>query len=273
MSGVNTTAWYTDGTRPGDNEPFLAWLTNVSSLPDDELPQTISVSYGDNENTVDYGYASAVNVEFQKLGARGVSIFYSSGDGGVAGSQSSPCPNGQFIPTFPAGSPYVTSVGATEDTSTAAAFSSGGFSNYWTPPAYAQAAFSAYLGSAPHLPAASAYNATGNGFPVVSAFGVDFNIVCGQQTMQVDGTSCSSPTFAGVVALLNDARLAAGKKPLGFMNPLIFKYGHKFLTDIKLGNNPGCNTNGFFATNGWDPVTGFGTPNFPAMKAFVLSLP
>ena len=28
------------------------------------------------------------------------------------------------------------------------------------------------------------------------------------------------------------------------------------------GNNPGCGTNGFPATVGWDAVTGLGTPNF-----------
>lgn len=46
---------------------------------------------------VSAGYASRMNVEFQKLGARGISILFSSGDGGVSGGQSQQCTN--FIPT------------------------------------------------------------------------------------------------------------------------------------------------------------------------------
>ena len=58
-------------------------------------------------------YATRCNTEFAKLGARGVSLLVSSGDGGVAGSQTSPCPGGVFIPNFPAASPFVTAVGGT----------------------------------------------------------------------------------------------------------------------------------------------------------------
>lgn len=39
------------------------------------------------------------------------------------------------------------------------------------------------------------------------------------------------------------------------------------------GTNPGCDTVGFSAVPGWDPVTGLGTPNFPKMLAYYLSLP
>ena len=50
---VNTTYWYTSGTRPDENEPFLTWLLDIEQLPDALLPKVFSVSYGDNENTVD----------------------------------------------------------------------------------------------------------------------------------------------------------------------------------------------------------------------------
>ena len=45
------------------------------------------------------------------------------------------------------------------------------------------------------------------------------------------------------------------------------------LHDITVGNNSGCNTEGFVASPGWDPVTGLGTPNYPAMLALYMSLP
>ena len=38
----------------------------------------------------------------------------------------------------------------------------------------------------------------------------------------VGGTSASSPTFAAIVSLLNDARLAKGKPVLGFLNPWLY---------------------------------------------------
>lgn len=109
--GVPATFWYTPGRQPGstDNEPFLVFLQTLASTT--SVPWVISTSYGDDEPTVDFGYASRMNVEFQKAGVRGVSILYSSGDGGVSGGQSQQCTN--FIPTFPAGSPYVTAVGGT----------------------------------------------------------------------------------------------------------------------------------------------------------------
>lgn len=74
--------------------------------------------------------------------------------------------------------------------------------------------------------------------------------------MRIGGTSASAPTFAGFVALLNDARLKAGLSPLGWLNPLLYSSqvaaGHG-LTDILSGRNPGCGTTGFNVTAGWDP--------------------
>lgn len=76
----------------------------------------------------------------------------------------------------------------------------------------------------------------------------------------VGGTSASSPTFAAVIALVNDALLAEGKKPLGFLNPWIYGKAYKTFTDVTIGSSYGCNTTGFPAQKGWDAVTGWGTP-------------
>lgn len=276
-NNVSTQFWSTPGQQPHnpENEPFLVWLTNVSDLSDSEIPLVISVSYGDNEGGVNYEYAQRVNAEFQKLGARGISIMFSSGDGGVAGGQSSPCQDGKFIPTFPAGSPWVTAVGGTASSKpeVAASFSSGGFSNYWARPDWQKDAVTHYFSVASGLPAKSHYNQTGAGIPDVSAQSESFNVVQGGSVVfgGVDGTSCSSPTFSGIMSLLNDARLNAGKSSLGFLNPLFYKNADAF-NDVTSGSNPGCGTNGFPAAQGWDPVTGLGTPNFAKLKNLVLSL-
>ena len=45
--------------------------------------------------------------------------------------------------------------------------------------------------------------------------------------------------------MLNDARICAGKSPLGFLNPFLYSKGYTALNDITEGHNPGCGTNGF----------------------------
>ena len=157
----------------------------------------------------------------------------------------------------------MTSVGATQGISPEKAvdFSSGGFSNYFDIPDYQASAVSAYL-SALGSTNAGKYNATGRGFPDIATQGVDFEIVVDGQLGGVDGTSCASPTLASIIALLNDRLIAAGRSPLGFLNPFLYSTGASAFNDITSGSNPGCNTNGFPAKAGWDPVTGLGTPDF-----------
>lgn len=88
--------------------------------------------------------------------------------------------------------------------------------------------------------------------------------------MTVDGTSCSSPTFAGIVANLNAYQLSQGKPTLGFSNPLFYQMYYdnaNTFSDVRVGNSSCteaecCDSNfGFQAAAGWDPVGGLGTPN------------
>ena len=89
----------------------------------------------------------------------------------------------------------------------------------------------------------------------------------------IAGTSCASPTAAGVIALLNDARLLAGKSTLGFLNPFIYSQSAEF-NDILKGASNGCDDeNGWPAATGWDAVTGVGTPNYKKLVAAALALP
>ena len=39
----------------------------------------------------------------------------------------------------------------------------------------------------------------------------------------VAGTSCASPTFSGIISLLNDLRLSKGQSTLGFLNPFLVR--------------------------------------------------
>ncbi|KAI0823806.1 family S53 protease [Trametes gibbosa] len=255
-----------DNFQDGDLEGFLDIINFL--LDESAPPQVLTTSYGQNENTISPKLANTLCNAYAQLGARGVSILFASGDGGVAGSQTSSCT--KFLPTFPSGCPFMTSVGATEGVNpeTAADFSSGGFSNVFAQPSYQSSAVSDYL-SLLGSTNSGKFNRTGRGFPDVSTQGVDFEIVVDGRAEGVDGTSCASPTFAAIISLINDKLIAAGKSPLGFLNPFLYSTGASAFTDITSGSNPGCGTNGFPAKAGWDPVTGLGTPNFAKLLTAV----
>lgn len=71
-------------TPTNTNEPYLTWVNWV--LNQDEIPQVISTSYGDSEQSVPRSYAERVCKQFAQVGARGTSLLFSSGDGGVGGN-------------------------------------------------------------------------------------------------------------------------------------------------------------------------------------------
>ncbi|GJE88140.1 S53 family peptidase [Phanerochaete sordida] len=252
--------------QDGDLGGFLDIINFL--LGESNPPQVLTTSYGDNESDISRSLANNLCNAYAQLGARGTSILFASGDGGVSGGQSQSCT--KFVPTFPSGCPFMTSVGATQLTSssgaeTAATFSSGGFSNYFGIPSYQSSVVSSYLSSIGSTNSGK-FNTSGRAFPDVAAIGVDLEIVVDGRTETVDGTSCSSPVFSSVISLINDALIAEGKSPLGFLNPFLYANPSAF-NDITTGDNPGCNTNGFKAAKGWDPVTGLGTPNFAKLKA------
>jgi len=252
-------------------------------LSQEDVPQVISTSYGDSEQTVPLAFAQRVCQEFAQLGARGVTITFSSGDGGVGDGDPDPATQEcisndgrnitRFDPAFPASCPFVTAVGATfQVPETAVSFSGGGFSNVFPRPAYQEAAVTKFLDGLKPGTFKGLFNPNGRAFPDVSAQGVNFLVFVGGEDFLIDGTSCSSPTFAGFVSLLNDVRLSRGLPTLGFINPFLYSKGFEGLTDITTGNNPGCGTEGFNATEGWDAISGLGTPNFGKLRELVLEL-
>jgi tripeptidyl-peptidase I len=150
----------------------------MSSTPDDEIPLVFSTSYGEDETAeVPSDYADRVNTEFMKAGLRGISILFASGDSGAA-SDSGTCPNDRFCPMWPAGSPYVTAVGGTEGgkmPESAWSGSSGGFSDVFAAPDWQKDVTAAYAANTdPSMPPASYFNATGRGFPDISAQAVQY---------------------------------------------------------------------------------------------------
>ncbi|KAI0261677.1 subtilisin-like protein [Gloeopeniophorella convolvens] len=286
-----------DGIYP-DTEPGGFNGTSCGII---KPPHVLSISYFQDEGTAPHPYAVRQCNEYGKLGLLGTTVLYSSGDSGVAGG-GGVCQNStglndpggglnedRFNPAFPASCPYVVAVGATqinsgstvhdpESASDRVIFSGGGFSDIFPIPSYQQAAVSSFLKthsppySAAHIKLIDIFKA--RGFPDLSANGANYVTAVNGEFSLTFGTSASSPVVGSMIAMINDARIAAGKGPVGFINPAIYstKFADAF-NDITSGNNPGCGTDGFTAVKGWDPVTGVGTPNFGKLLPLFLSLP
>jgi tripeptidyl-peptidase I len=118
------------------------------------------------------------------------------------------------------------------------------------------------------------YNNTGKSraIPDISANGANYLVAIDGAGTLIYGTSASAPTVGSIITLINNQRANAGKKPVGFINPVLYA-NPSALNDIKKGNNPGCLTNGFSAVSGWDPVTGLGTPNYTKLLKVFMALP
>jgi len=146
-------------------------------------------------------------------------------------------------------------------------FSGGGFSNYFAIPDYQKSVVADYVKDnlTPSPYPAGTYNTSGTSraYPDISANGANYVVASDGAFGLVYGTSAAAPVVGSMLTMINDARLALGKKPIGFINPTIYSPAFKgAFNDITTGTNPGCGTKGFSAAKGYDPVTGLGTPNF-----------
>uniref|UniRef100_A0A8C5SPS1 Tripeptidyl-peptidase 1 n=1 Tax=Laticauda laticaudata TaxID=8630 RepID=A0A8C5SPS1_LATLA len=279
-TGANISTWvFSNAGRHESQEPFLQWLLLLSNTSG--LPWVHSVSYGDNEDSLSQAYMKRVNTEFMKAAARGISILFASGDSG-AGCRTVSGGKHVFRPSFPASSPYVTTVGGTAfqqpfliGAEVADYISGGGFSNVFPMPDYQVTAVKRFLSTTRRLPPASYYNSTGRAYPDLAALSDNYWVVTNRLPMPwVSGTSASTPVVGGIIALINDWRLQRGLPALGFLNPALYRLqeggNSTALYDVIHGCHQSCldaavQGQGFCAAPAWDPVTGWGTPNFPLL--------
>jgi subtilase family serine protease len=140
--------------------------------------------------------------------------------------------------------------------------SGGGFSHLFHLPSYQEGVPG--IGSMRGVPdvAADANPNPDTGLPVVTS-----NAGGGYTVSAHGGTSASAPIWAGIIALADQN---AGRH-LGFVNPAIYRIArsshyHQALPDITTGKSstaefPHGTITGYRAGPGWDPVTGWGSPN------------
>jgi subtilase family serine protease len=278
---------------------FPAMMNAEQYIVDHHEATVISQSFAAAEETF-ASKQSLLNLRhaFISAAANGVTVLASSGDSGTANVMKQPVKHPKTIPfpsvQWPASDPLVTGVGGTylctnpitgmgidsTDPPTNCqvtpptreigwTFSGGGFSHVFTKPSYQDIlpAGSTPIGTMRGVPDV-AFQASALTGPLVYDTGAGAG-----GWFIVGGTSCSSPQFAGLVAIADQI---AGHG-LGQINPTLYKladsakYGSYFY-DVTTGDNqtdPAIP--GYPATTGWDPVTGLGTPNaanlVPALAA------
>ncbi|KAL3963207.1 hypothetical protein ACCO45_000211 [Purpureocillium lilacinum] len=250
----------------------------------------ISISYGLTEPSYPNRYLMRQCDEWMKLSLAGITIVVATGDDGVA-RRNGPCLGEHqdiFVPDAVCSCPYITGVGSTylplgkkvgDDEHATDSFSSGGgFSNIHKTAPYQKDAVQNYLTK--HNPGypGGVYNAQGRGYPDLSANGDMVVVVIGERQWISGGTSEAAPIVAAMFNLINEERLAAGKPVIGFVNPVLYKHPEMF-NDITVGKQDkggvlrhGCGNDGFSCAEGWDPVTGLGTPKYPKMLEVFMSI-
>ncbi|EPS43561.1 hypothetical protein H072_2349 [Dactylellina haptotyla CBS 200.50] len=258
---------------------------NLLKRPNNNLPQVLSISFGDDEDSRKKKLSRRLCKKFMQFGLRGRSVLVAAGDFGL-GKKCDEHAKGdellRYVPDIFGSYPWATIVGGTYWNGTGeGAWDSGGagFSNYHPRPGYQADVVDAYLQGPGLVDAtnnAGYFNAQGRAYPDVAAMAVGVRTInFGKQDIG-DGTSYACPIFASIIALLNGVRLNDGKGPLGFLNPWLYGVvapGGGF-NEVDAGRVLGCRallgkTGGFNASTGWDAATGLGTPNFEVMKSLM----
>ncbi|CAF1085679.1 unnamed protein product [Didymodactylos carnosus] len=296
--GAGIVTDYISSTSAGVSyAPLFATLALLESNKRNVVPLVYSISYGTDSTDVGPKIVRMNDIQFMKMGVSGKSVFASAGDDGIASSTG--CTK-RFITEYPAASPYVTAVGATQlvlsvtnncryiaqeprkcleeivaytnDLTECLITSGGGFSIYHTRPTWQKKMVQNYLSTAnKRLPPLTYFNKNNRAYPDITLLGHDYSTKQkgGRVDLSEDGTSASSPATAGLFSLINDQRLKLGMKPLGFVNPLLYQLAEtnpEVFYDIVKGEN-NCNSAGvccpygFEAQKGYDPVSGIGSIN------------
>jgi kumamolisin len=263
--------------HPTGADPHVSVVSSSFYICDGDDAGTLA-----NEG-VSAAFVSAVSAAFQDAAIQGVTVCIASGDTGssskvggnpAAWKYSFP-PDGKAHVQFPGSSPWVLAVGGTTiGNVTGSTFdeyvwndpapgdpqnwgtTGGGVSDFFPRPSY-------QIGAG--VPPSVNDGHTGRGVPDVAgnaSLNAGYSgLVVGGAPFLGNGTSASSPLWAGLIAVIN----AAIGANVGFVNPAIYVLGSTVFRDIVPGTGPADNSNsgitGYPAGPGWDACTGWGSPN------------
>jgi hypothetical protein len=213
----------------------------------------VSMSFGYPETSAETTSDSAFSTP---IGHEGVTFLAASGDDGAPG-------------IYPADSPNVVAVGGTNlsinsDNSYASETGwtegGGGVSQYETEPSYQEGVQNTGYRTIPDV-AFDADPATG---PVIyNSFGTFFGLFGGSWSVS-GGTSFATPCWAGLIALVNEGRVAAGGSTLDSSTPdqtltALYSLPNSDFNKNISGNN-GTTTAGLLNPAVYNEVTGLGSP-------------
>jgi len=280
--GIKTEFW---GYQGQDFCNDLIEFTN-KILSDAQPPNVFSISYGYQGPLSDLGCTQAeltlIDDNFKKVAMRGITVLFASGDSGSA-EVNAGFGEDKIYASWPASSPYVTSVGATYfinssneksgEKATTQFGSGGGFSDRFsqTNAKWQSADVASYLSTVSDKPASKYFSPTGRATPDLAALGEMFTIYIPGPVDGIAGTSASTPTVAAMISLLNEKRVQEGKPTLGLLNEWLYASENRdMFYDVTVGNNRVGRQGqkfdlGWDCQKGWDAVTGLGTPNFGKM--------
>ena len=283
--GSPTTFWYSGDTSSSSFTTFL-----IAVVDAEQPPLVISISYSISEHFLTFYEVLVFDMEAKKLAIQGVTLVAASGDAGVAGD--AVYADGKdtcgYNPIFPASSPFVLAVGGTQgpergrresgcqtDAGASAVTSGGGLSNIYEQPPWQRPHVGAYFAhmKTPYSARAdmtfnvsdmnypfATYNPRGAAYPDVSLLAVGYVTAINSSFYPIDGTSASTPVVAAMLSLVNSARLAGGKPPIGWLNPALYLLNSSFTRDVVAGENrcrrgggtgQTCCREGFSAAPGW----------------------
>jgi kumamolisin len=257
-----------------DEKGLVDCLGKVTSDAEND-PSVVSISWGWDENQPMNGrvlWSTAaiehVNESFLALAHLGVTVCVSTGDDGSEAQVK----DGHAHVNFPATSPYVLAVGGTTLHVRSSALgrkaitevvwnsgpgdgTGGGISDVTPVPAWQKKVAPRSI-NAGHFAGRAIPDVAANADPATGYF-----VMSGGQFGVVGGTSASAPLWASLIARIN----ATLGSRVGNFNALLYsKIGPKeVLRDITKGNNDtgGLLEGQFAAKPGWDPCTGWGTPD------------
>jgi subtilase family serine protease len=259
-----------------------SWIAAVDGVLRLALSQGSVVSFSAilGEECFTPAEAAGLNAALQADQEHHVTVVASSGDFGAASTHCADfgLPTSVREVGLPASDPLVLAAGGTTldaDPATGAyrsetawhtppgtanpQTSGGGFSHLFARPAYQDGV--AGIGATRGVPdvAADAAGSTGMTLAVSTGAGQDY-------FYPGAGTSAATPLWAALIALADQY---VGRH-LGFVNPAIYRIGrgasyHQAFHDITTGNStvtfPQGTITGYRASPGWDPVTGWGSPD------------
>ena len=245
----------------------------------------VSQSFGDWETDATAGTSFADQHKIFKAATRlGDTLLASTGDAGATWTQFTSTKS-PAIASYPASDPLVTSVGGTQGNPYPGGLEVSGA--YGGEATWNEPQFDSATGGAPSVLFRSpswqrgitgyhtrtvpdvAYGAAINGG--VEVFASPFIYLVG-------GTSCGSPQWAAIFALVNQARASGGHEAIGSANAALYRLAERqsesdrsarsdsesspaVFHDVTTGNNALDSTVGFSAKPGYDLTTGWGTPN------------